>query len=65
MNSEQLGYKIIKYNESDTESLTDSIKEEYPSDEEINNGYTFISKHRKRKVGHKHVELVKEDYVSE
>tara|TARA_Y100000389_G_C17449954_1_gene514093 strand:+ start:809 stop:1003 length:195 start_codon:yes stop_codon:yes gene_type:complete len=63
--SDQLGYRIIKNTESDTESLTDSIKEEYPSDEEINNGYTFISKHRKKKKNNTKVVLVKEDYDSE
>jgi hypothetical protein len=62
--SEQLGYKIVKGIESDTESITD-IKEEYPSDEEINNGYTFIAKHRKKKKGGVKTVLVKEDYVSE
>lgn len=62
--SEQLGYKIVKGIESDTESVTD-IKEEYPSDEEINNGYTFIAKHRKKKKGTIKTVLVKEDYVSE
>lgn len=65
MNIEQLGYKIIRNNESDTESLADSIKEEYPSDEEINNGYTFIAKRRKKKTCSKQVVLTKEDYVSE
>lgn len=63
--SDQLGYRIIKNTESDTESLADSIKEEYPSDEEINNGYTFIAKHRKKKKNNMKTVLVKEDYDSE
>lgn len=61
-----LGYKIPKGEESDTTD-TDSIRgedREYPSDEELKHGYTFIQKRRTKKRVVKEV-LEKEDYVSE
>jgi hypothetical protein len=69
MNADQLGYKIndSKVDESDgtdTESLKDE-REEYPSDEELKHGYTFIQKKRHKRVSSKKVLLEKEDYVSE
>ena len=68
MNTDQLGYKINdskeEYEGTDTESLKDE-REEYPSDEELKNGYTFIQKKRHKRVPSKKVLLEKEDYVSE
>jgi len=71
MNTEKIGYKIdSKLDESDTESAPESLKEEdreYPSDEELKNGYTFIQKTRKRKRERaaKEIVLTREDYDSE
>lgn len=69
MNTDQLGYKIDdpKADESDatdTESMKDE-REEYPSDEELKHGYTFIQKKRHKRVPSKKIILEKEDYVSE
>tara|TARA_Y100000389_G_scaffold12064_1_gene10956 strand:+ start:631 stop:840 length:210 start_codon:yes stop_codon:yes gene_type:complete len=69
MNTDQLGYKISddskeEYEGTDTESLKDD-REEYPSDEELKHGYTFIQKKRYKKASSKKVILEKEDYVSE
>lgn len=68
MNTDQLGYKINDSKDelegTDTESLKDE-REEYPSDEELKHGYTFIQKKRHKRVPSKKVLLEKEDYVSE
>lgn len=68
MNTDQLGYKINDSKDelegTDTESLKDE-REEYPSDEELKHGYTFIQKKRHKRVSSKKVLLEKEDYVSE
>lgn len=68
MNTDQLGYKINDLKDeadgTDTESLKDE-REEYPSDEELKHGYTFIQKKRHKRVVSKKVLLEKEDYVSE
>lgn len=64
----QLGYKIHdpKADESDatdTESMKD--EEEYPSDEELKHGYTFIQKKRRKKMPSDKIILEKEDYDPE
>lgn len=66
MNTDQLGYKIndSRIDDSDVESMKDD-REEYPSDEELKHGYTFIQKKRHKNVSPKNVLLEKEDYVSE
>lgn len=67
MSSEIFCYKIEKNNESDTD--TESVKSikneiEYPSDEEINKGYTFIHKvNRKKKKLRKPIVTPKEEFI--
>ena len=55
MNADQLGYKINDSKDelegTDTESLKDE-REEYPSDEELKNGYTFYSRRSDTKGCH-------------
>lgn len=66
MSNEIFCYKIEKNNESDTdtESIKTETKDEYPSDEEINKGYTFIHKvNRKKKKLRKPIVTPKEEFI--